>query len=40
MVTDWVATKLLKNKVHDVVAQKGVHDVLALINYNSIYPGL
>ena len=33
MVTDWVATKLLKNRVHDVVAQKVVHDVLALISY-------
>ena len=33
MVTDWVATKLLKSRVHDVVAQKVVHDVLALITY-------
>ena len=34
MVTDWVATKLLKNRVHDVMAQKVVHDVVALITYS------
>jgi hypothetical protein len=32
MVKDCVATRLLKNKVHDVVAQKVVQDVLALIS--------
>ena len=31
MVTAWVATKLLKSNVNDVVAQKPVNDVLALI---------
>lgn len=38
MVTDWVATKLLKNRVHDVMAQKVVHDVVALISYRLSHP--
>jgi len=32
MVTVWITTKLLKSVVHDVVAQKVVYDVLALIS--------
>lgn len=31
MILNEVATRLLKNVVHDVVAQKFVYDVLALI---------
>ena len=32
MITAFVATKLLKSVVHDVVAQKVVYDVVALIS--------
>jgi len=38
MVMAWEATNLLKSNVNDVVAQKVVYDVLALISYQMEKP--